>query len=86
VAVAIAVGLVFILLFIALGSMAEVFVILLTLPDAFVGGILALLLGGQTLNVSSAVGFIGLAETSSPTAHRTRISRTGGVNSGLDTS
>ena len=34
VAVAIAVGLVFILLFIALGSMAEVFVILLTLPDA----------------------------------------------------
>lgn len=60
VAVAIAVGLVFILLFIALGSMAEVFVILLTLPDAFVGGILALLLAGQTLNVSSAVGFIGL--------------------------
>lgn len=60
VAVAIALGLVFILLFIALGSMAEVFVILLTLPDAFVGGILALLLAGQTLNVSSAVGFIGL--------------------------
>jgi cobalt-zinc-cadmium resistance protein CzcA len=60
IAVAIAVGLVFILLFIALGSMAEVFVILLTLPDAFVGGILALLLARQTLNVSSAVGFIGL--------------------------
>jgi len=60
VAVAIAVGLVFILLFVALGSMAEVFVILLTLPDAFVGGILALLLARQTLNVSSAVGFIGL--------------------------
>jgi heavy metal efflux system protein len=60
VAVAVAVGLVFILLFIALGSMAEVFVILLTLPDAFVGGILALVLARQTLNVSSAVGFIGL--------------------------
>jgi len=60
VAVALAVGLVFVLLFVALGSMAEVFVILLTLPDAFVGGILALLLTGETLNVSSAVGFIGL--------------------------
>jgi len=57
---AIAVGLVFILLFIALSSMAEAFVILLTLPDAFVGAILALLLAGQTLNVSSAMGFIGL--------------------------
>ena len=48
------------LLLMALGSMAEVSVILLTLPDAFVGGILALLLTGETLNVSSAVGFIGL--------------------------
>jgi cobalt-zinc-cadmium resistance protein CzcA len=37
-----------------------VMVILLTLPDAFVGGIVAMLLTGETLNVSSAVGFIGL--------------------------
>jgi heavy metal efflux system protein len=59
-AIALAVGLVFVLLLMALGSLAEVFVILLTLPDAFVGGILALLLTGETLNVSSAVGFIGL--------------------------
>ncbi|MEO8484354.1 MAG: efflux RND transporter permease subunit, partial [Acidobacteriota bacterium] len=60
VAVALAVGLVFVLLFMALGSVSEVFVILLTLPDAFVGGIVAMLLLDQTLNVSSAVGFIGL--------------------------
>ena len=60
VAIALAVGLVFVLLLAALGSGAEVSVILLTLPDAFVGGILALLLTGETLNVSSAVGFIGL--------------------------
>jgi cobalt-zinc-cadmium resistance protein CzcA len=60
VAIALAVGLVFVLLLMALGSAAEVSVILLTLPDAFVGGILALILTGETLNVSSAVGFIGL--------------------------
>jgi cobalt-zinc-cadmium resistance protein CzcA len=59
-AIALAVGLVFVLLLMALGSAAEVMVILLTLPDAFVGGILAMLLTGETLNVSSAVGFIGL--------------------------
>jgi cobalt-zinc-cadmium resistance protein CzcA len=43
-----------------LGSAAEVSVILLTLPDAFIGGILALILTGETLIISSAVGFIGL--------------------------
>ncbi len=59
-AIALAVALVFVLLLMALGSLAEVSVILLTLPDAFVGGILALLVTGETLNVSSAVGFIGL--------------------------
>jgi cobalt-zinc-cadmium resistance protein CzcA len=60
IAIALAVALVFVLLLMALGSLAEVSVILLTLPDAFVGGILALILTGETLNVSSAVGFIGL--------------------------
>jgi len=60
VALALALAFVLILLFMALGSLSEVAVILLTLPDAFVGGILAMLLTGQTLNVSSAIGFIGL--------------------------
>jgi cobalt-zinc-cadmium resistance protein CzcA len=61
-AVAIAVALlgVFVLLYLALDSLAEALVILATLPDAFVGGILALLIAGETWNVSSLVGLIGL--------------------------
>ena len=60
VAVAIALLAVFLLLYIALGSVAETFVILATLPDAFVGGIVALWLAGETWSVSSLVGLIGL--------------------------
>jgi cobalt-zinc-cadmium resistance protein CzcA len=51
---------VFALLYLALGSFAETGVILATLPSAFVGGILALLIAGETWNVSSLVGLIGL--------------------------
>jgi cobalt-zinc-cadmium resistance protein CzcA len=51
---------VFLLLYLALGSFAETAVILATLPDAFVGGIAALLIAGETWNVSSLVGLIGL--------------------------
>lgn len=51
---------VIVLLYLALGSGAEVLVILATLPDAFVGGIVALLIAGETWNVSSLVGLIGL--------------------------
>ena len=50
----------FLLLYIALGSGAESLVILATLPDAFVGGIIALYVAGETWNVSSLVGLIGL--------------------------
>jgi cobalt-zinc-cadmium resistance protein CzcA len=59
-AIGLALVAVFVLLYLALGSLAEVLVILATLPDAFVGGILALLLAGETWNVSSLVGLIGL--------------------------
>src|SRR4029453_13892724 len=48
------------LLYLALGRVAETLVILGTLPSAFVGGILALLLAGESWNVSSLVGLIGL--------------------------
>src|SRR4029450_7187728 len=51
---------VFVLLSLALGSVAEAMVIVATLPDAFVGGIVALLISGETWNVSSLVGLIGL--------------------------
>jgi cobalt-zinc-cadmium resistance protein CzcA len=57
---AVAVLAVFVLLYLALGRVAESLVILATLPDAFVGGILALLVAGETWNVSSLVGLIGL--------------------------
>jgi cobalt-zinc-cadmium resistance protein CzcA len=60
IAIAAAVLAVFVLLYLALGSFAETTVILATLPDAFVGGILALLIAGETWNVSSLVGLIGL--------------------------
>jgi cobalt-zinc-cadmium resistance protein CzcA len=59
-AVAIALLAVFLLLYIALGSVSETFVILATLPDAFVGGIVALWIAGETWSVSSLVGLIGL--------------------------
>jgi cobalt-zinc-cadmium resistance protein CzcA len=60
VAIAAAIVAVFVLLYLALGSFAETMVILATLPDAFVGGIIALLVAGETWNVSSLVGLIGL--------------------------
>lgn len=59
-AVAIAILAVFLLLYIALGSISETLVILATLPDAFVGGIIALWIAGETWSVSSLVGLIGL--------------------------
>ncbi|HEX2343399.1 MAG TPA: efflux RND transporter permease subunit [Vicinamibacterales bacterium] len=51
---------VFILLLVALGSAVEAAMILATVPIAFVGGILALLIADETWNVSSLVGLIGL--------------------------
>jgi cobalt-zinc-cadmium resistance protein CzcA len=60
VAIAIAILAVFLLLYVALDSAAEAAVILATLPTASVGGIVALLIAGETWNVSSLVGLIGL--------------------------
>lgn len=60
IAISVAVFAVFILLYLALGSAAEALIILATLPDAFVGGIVALLIAGESWNVSSLVGLIGL--------------------------
>lgn len=59
-AITVALLAVLVLLYLALGSFAETLVILATLPDAFVGGIVALWLAGETWNVSSLVGLIGL--------------------------
>jgi len=51
---------VFVLLLVALGSAVEAAMILGTVPIAFIGGIFALLIAGETWNVSSLVGLIGL--------------------------
>jgi cobalt-zinc-cadmium resistance protein CzcA len=51
---------VFLLLYIALGSLTETAVILATLPCALVGGIVALALAHESWSVSSLVGLIGL--------------------------
>lgn len=60
IAIVVAILVVFLLLYVALGSSAEAIVILATLPTASVGGIIALLVAGETWNVSSLVGLIGL--------------------------
>jgi len=60
VAILAAAAAVFLLLYLALDSLAEALVILGTLPSAFVGGIVALWLTNGTWNVSSLVGLIGL--------------------------
>ncbi len=59
-AIAGALALVVGLLYLALKSWREVLVVVATLPDAFVGGLLALWLAGETWNISSIVGMIGL--------------------------
>jgi len=48
------------LLYFALKRWREVLIVLATLPDAFAGGIVALWLFGETWNISSIVGMIGL--------------------------
>ncbi len=48
------------LLYMALRRWREVLIVLTTLPNAFVGGLVALWLAGETWNISSIVGMIGL--------------------------
>ena len=60
VALAVAILAVFLLLYLALGSVREVLGILISLPVAFVGAIVALVISGETWNVSSLVGLCGL--------------------------
>ncbi len=60
VASTVALGLVFFLLLLALGSVREVAIVFATLPLAFAGGLVALALAGESWNASSIVGVIGL--------------------------
>ena len=52
---------IFLLLFMAFGSVGEALLILATLPFALVGGVWLLALLGHNVSVASAVGFIALA-------------------------
>jgi cobalt-zinc-cadmium resistance protein CzcA len=56
----VALSLVVVLLFLALGRWSEVAVVLGTLPVALAGGLVALFLAGESWNASSIVGVIGL--------------------------
>src|SRR5690242_5979359 len=58
--VPIGLGLIFLLLFLSFGSMADAFLIILNVPLSLIGGIFALWISGQFLSVPSAVGFIAL--------------------------
>jgi cobalt-zinc-cadmium resistance protein CzcA len=53
-------GLIFLLLYGAFGTLRHAALILVSVPLALLGGMVALHLRGMTLNVSSAVGFIAL--------------------------
>jgi len=54
------VGLIFLLLFFTFGNLRQAALILLAIPVAMVGGLLALWLGGLYLSVPASVGFIAL--------------------------
>ncbi len=60
IAIIAALTLVAVLLYMALGRWREVMVVVTTLPSAFAGGLFALWLAGETWNISSIVGLIGL--------------------------
>lgn len=51
---------IFIILFSSFGSVWQAVLIILNIPSTLVGGILGLLISGQTINVSSTIGLIGL--------------------------
>jgi cobalt-zinc-cadmium resistance protein CzcA len=58
--VPITIALIFLLLFGSFNSVKQAVLIILNIPFALIGGILALILGGFNLSVSASVGFIAL--------------------------
>jgi cobalt-zinc-cadmium resistance protein CzcA len=59
-AVIFAIFLVFMLIYITLGSISVTLLIMITLPAALAGGIIAMFITGTSLNVPSSIGFIAL--------------------------
>jgi cobalt-zinc-cadmium resistance protein CzcA len=60
VVVPLVIGLIFLLLFFTFGNLRQAALILLAIPFAMVGGLLALFVGGLYLSVPASVGFIAL--------------------------
>lgn len=58
--VPIVIGLIFLLLFLTFENLRQAALILLAIPFAMVGGLVALLIGGLYLSVPASVGFIAL--------------------------
>jgi cobalt-zinc-cadmium resistance protein CzcA len=58
--VPICLALIFILLFFTFGSVGQSFLIMLNVPFALIGGIVALFLRGMPLSVTAAIGFVAL--------------------------
>ncbi len=58
--VPVALGMIFLLLYLSFGSLRNAILILLNVPFALIGGVFALWLSGQYLSVPSSVGFIAL--------------------------
>ena len=53
-------GVIFVLLFVAFGTVFDAALVLVTVPFSLAGGLVALYVRGMNLNVSAAVGFISL--------------------------
>jgi cobalt-zinc-cadmium resistance protein CzcA len=51
---------IFVVLFSSFGSIWQALLVILNIPSTLIGGILALLVAGQTINVSSTIGLIAL--------------------------
>jgi cobalt-zinc-cadmium resistance protein CzcA len=51
---------IFVILFSSFGKIWQAFLIIMNIPTTLIGGILALLISGQTMNVSSTIGLIAL--------------------------
>ncbi|MGC2776612.1 MAG: CusA/CzcA family heavy metal efflux RND transporter [Bradyrhizobium sp.] len=60
VVVPIAIGLIFVLLFTTFGSVRQALLVLINIPFALIGGVLALISTGEYLSVPASVGFIAL--------------------------
>jgi cobalt-zinc-cadmium resistance protein CzcA len=51
---------IFVILFSSFGSVWQALLVILNIPSTLIGGILGLLIAGQTINVSSTIGLIAL--------------------------